>query len=197
MITSLQEANKVMQQQIDLLNQELRATRQETERERVERLAASARVETVTAENRKLAADVGRTAAKKAQVAQSLKIADAGGQTDELSQPLAAVYKAVSEALARHGYAIRLTVQTDQNAVYVTERKVSPAASLEVAGFRNEYLVAMQGVGPKLTRVSVRADFEKMAQGNRILAATEEEVAEIERRLITEIQKAIGQAGKI
>jgi hypothetical protein len=197
MIISLQEGNKVMQQQIDLLNQELRAARQETEREKAERQSASARVEAVTAENRKLAADAGRTAAKKAQVTQSLKVGDAGGEAEELPHPLTAVYKAADEALARNGYAIRLTVQTDQKAVYVTERKVSPATSLEVPGFRNQYLVTMQVLTPKGTRLSVKADFEKMAQGNRILVASAEEVSEIERRLIAEIQKALGTAGKV
>jgi hypothetical protein len=197
MITSLQEGNKVMQQQIDLLNQELRATRQETEQQRADRQAALTRVEAVTAENRKLLAEAGRTAAKKAQVTQSLKVTEAGGQTEELPHPFMAVYKATDEALTQHGYAIRLTVHTDQKAVYVTERKVSPGASLEVSGFRNQYLVTMQGSGPKDTRLSVKADFEKMAQGNRILAASAEETAEIERRLITEIQKVLAAGGKV
>jgi hypothetical protein len=197
MIVSLQDGNKVMQQQIDLLNKELRGAQEETVREKAARQAAVARLESMATENRKLSADVGRTAAKKAQVAQSLKVGDVGGETEELPHPLAAVYKAADEALGRNGYAIRLTVHTDEKAVFVTERKISPAASLEVPGFRNEYLVRMQAAGSKGTRLSVKADFEKMAHGNKILPANGEETAEIERRLISEIQKAIVPEGKI
>jgi hypothetical protein len=80
--------------------------------------------------------------------------------------------------------------------VYVTERKVSPPASLEVSGFRNQYLVSLHTLPSKGTRVSVKADFEKMAQGGRILAASPDETAEIEQRLIAEIRKALAP-GKI
>lgn len=49
----------------------------------------------------------------------------------------------------------------------------------------------MHGLTSKGTRLIVKADFEKIAQGNRILTANSEEIAEIERRLITEIAKAL------
>jgi len=170
-IVSLQEGNKVMQQQIDLLNRELREAKQETER--------------VEGERKAVAAKLG------IQAAQTLRVEDTGGQSEELPQALAAVAKAAEDALTRNGYAVRVSVKTDQKAVYVTERKVSAPASLEVSGFRNQYLVSILTLPSKGTRLSVKADFEKTAQGGRILAASPEEIAEIEKRLIAEIRKAL------
>ncbi len=79
--------------------------------------------------------------------------------------------------------------------MYVTERKSMPPASLEQSGFRNQYLISLQGL-PTGTRLSVRADFEKLAQGNRVLPAGPDEIAEIEHRLISEIGKALS-TGKV
>jgi hypothetical protein len=42
----------------------------------------------------------------------------------------------------------------------------------------------------------VKAEFEKLAQGGRILSVSTEETAEIERRLIGEISKALSSPGK-
>ncbi|MGH7163969.1 MAG: hypothetical protein ACREIS_00415 [Nitrospiraceae bacterium] len=196
-IVSLQDGNKVMQQQIDLLNQELRDAKKDTERSEVERKALAAKLDAQTADNRKLVAESERQAAIKAQASQTIRVDEKGGQSEELPQSLAAVSKAVEEALVRNGYVVRVGVRTDQHAVYVTHRKVSAPASLEVAGFRNQYLVSLQALPTKGTRLSVKAEFEKMAQGNRILAAAPEETAEIERRLIAEIVKAAAAPGKI
>lgn len=197
MITSLQDANKVMQQQINLLNQELREARQETERERAERKSVAAKLESVSADNRQLTAEAGRLAAKKAEVAQTLRVAEAGGQSEEFGYPLATVYKAVEEALSKNGYTIQLSIRMDQKGVYVTDRKTSATASLELPGFRNQYLVSMQSLPSKGTRLSVKADFEKMAQGNRVLSGSADETAEIERRLIAEVGKALSKPGKV
>ena len=195
-IVSLQEGNKVMQQQIDLLNRELRDEQKETERTEAERRALAAMLGAQVAENKKLTAEAQRTAAKNAQVSQMLRVEDKGGQSEELLKPLPAVCKAAEEALARNGYAVRVSVKTDQKAVYVTERKVSAPASIELSGFRNQYLVSLQTLPLKGTRLSVKADFEKMAQGGRILVAGPEETAEIEKRLIAEIAKALATPGK-
>ncbi len=194
-IVSLQDGNKVMQQQIDLLNQELREAKKGTERVEAERKALAAKLDALVADNRKLVAESERQAAVKA--SQTIRVEEKGGQSEELPQPLAAVSKAVEEALVRNGYVVRVGVRTDQHAVYVTQRKVSAPASLEVPGFRNQYLVSLQTLPTKGTRLSVKAEFEKMAQGNRILAAAPEETAEIERRLIAEIAKAAAAPGKI
>jgi predicted RNase H-like nuclease (RuvC/YqgF family) len=191
MIISLQEGNKVMQQQINLLNQEMREARQKADAEKAERNAVTAKLEGLVGENRKLAAHVARADAQRAQLAQALKLDDIGGESEELPQPLPAVSKAAEEALSKNGYAIRLSVRTDEGVVYVTDRKVSAPTSLEVPAFRNQYLISMHGLSSKGTRLIVKADFEKIAQGNRILTANPEEIAEIERRLITEIAKAL------
>jgi predicted RNase H-like nuclease (RuvC/YqgF family) len=197
MIISLQDGNKVMQQQINLLNQELREARQETERERAERKSLAAKLESVSAENRQLTTEAGRLAARKAEVAQTLRVGDTGGQSEEFGYPLQVVYKAVEEALSKNGYTVQLSVRMDQKGVYVTDRKTSATASLELPGFRNQYLVSMQHLPSKGTRLSVKADFEKLAQGNRVLSASAEETAEIERRLIVEVGKALAKPGKI
>lgn len=82
-------------------------------------------------------------------------------------------------------------MKTDQRAVFVTERKVSTPSSLETAGSRNQYVVSLQALPSNLTRLSVKADFERIVQGGRVLAVDAEEIAEIERRLIAEIGKSV------
>ncbi len=196
-VASLQDGNKVMQQQIDLLNRELRDAKKEAERAEAEVKALTAKLEAQTAEARKLAAQVQRTAATNAQMAQNLRVDEKGAQVEELPRPLAAVSKATEEALARNGYPVKVSIKTDQKAVYITERKVSAPASLEVSGFRNQYLVSLQALPSNVTRLSVKAEFEKLAQGGRVLAVSAEETAEIERRLIAEISKALSSPHKL
>ncbi len=196
-VVSLQDGNKVMQQQIDLLNRELRDAKKEAERAEAEVKTLTAKLEAQTAEARKLAAQVQRTAATNAQVSQNLRVDEKGAQVEELPRPLAAVSKAAEEALARNGYTVKVSVKTDQKAVYVTERKVSAPASLEVSGFRNQYLVSLQALPSNVTRLSVKAEFEKLAQGGRALAVSPEETAEIERRLIAEISKTVSSPNKL
>ncbi len=190
-ILSLEQGNKVMQQQIDLLNRELREAKEQVERVMAERTTLTAQLDTQEGKTRKLAAEAQRVAEKAAQLAQAVRIEDKGGVTDEMAQPLPIVAKAVDDALAKHGYSQRVSVRTDQKAAVVTERKVSPPASLEVPGFRNEYLVSLQALAPNRTRVTVKAEFERITQGNKILPAGRDETAEIERRLITEIGRSL------
>ncbi len=194
-VVSLQDGNKVMQQQIDLLNRELRDAKKETEKAQADAKALSQQLQSQLAHTKKLSAEVQRTAATNAQVSQSLHIEEKGAQTEELSHPLNAVAKTIEEALARHGYTIKVSVKTDQKAAFVTERKVSSPTSLEMSGFRNQYLVSLQAL-PNGTRLRVKAEFEKLAQGGRIMSVTPEETAEIERRLIGEISKALTAPSK-
>jgi hypothetical protein len=56
--------------------------------------------------------------------------------------------------------------------------------------------VSIQAQPTNTTRLSVKAEFEKLAQGGRILSVSAEETAEIERRLIGEISKALAAPGK-
>lgn len=194
LLTSLQDGNKVMQQQIDLLNQELRDAKQATESAKASTTRLSELLDDQLAQAKRMNAEIQRTAA--AQAAQNVKIDDKGAQFDTLPRPLGTVVKVVEEALSRHGYQIKVGIKTDQKAVYITDRKISNPASLEVAGFRNQYLISLQALPANVTKLGVKAEFEKVAQGGRILSVGAEETAEIERRLIGEIGKALEAPGK-
>ena len=204
MVSSLQEGQKFYQQQSTLLTHELREAKKETERlnketERLnaERMALSAKLEAQLAENLKLTNENRRMSAKATEAVRSLRVEDVGGQSEEFPQALTAVCQAAEAALGRNGYSLKVNVRIDQKALYVTDRKTSPAASLELPGFRNQYLVSLQALPSKRTRLSVKAEFEKMVQGGRVLPAATEEIAEIERRLIAEIHKVLAAPGKV
>jgi hypothetical protein len=196
-IVSLQEGNKVMQQQIDLLSKELREGRQQVERVMGERATLTTQLDEQESKTRKLAVEAQRVADKAAQLNNAMRVDDKGAASEEVPVPLAAVVKALEDALSKNGYGIRAGIKTEQKAVYVTDRKVSEPTSLEVPGFRNQYVVYLQALAPTRTRLSVKAEFERMAQGNRVLSAGAEEASEIERRLIAEIFKVLSRAGKV
>jgi hypothetical protein len=141
-----------------------------------------------------MSAEVQRTTA--AQAAQSLNIDEKGAQVDTLPRPMTTVAKAIEETLTRNGYQLKLSAKTDQRTAYVTARKVSTPTSLEVAGFRNQYVISLQALPANVTKLSVKAEFEKLAQGGRILTVSAEETSEIERRLIGEINKALEAPSK-
>jgi hypothetical protein len=194
LVTSLQDGNRVMQQQIDLLNQEMRDAKKAAESAKAEAKTAADQLEQQLVQARKLTADIKKTAIE--QAAQNIQIDQKGAQFEDLPRPLTVVTKTVEEALARNGYHVRVSIKADQKAVIVTERKVSNPVSLEVAGFRNQYVIAVQAQPMNITRLSVKAEFEKLAQGGRILSVSPEETAEIERRLIGEVSKALSAPSK-
>ena len=203
-MNSLQDGNKVMQQQIDLLNQELRDAKKQAEHAQAEAKALQAeakalgtKLDSQLAESKKLSGEIQRTAAKAAQATDNIRVEEKGSQVEDLPRPLAAVGKAAEEALARNGYRVKVSVKTDQKTIYVTERKVTSPTSLETSGSRNQYVVSLQALPSNVTRLSVKADFERLAQGGRILAVDAEETAEIERRLIAEIGKAVASPSKL
>lgn len=194
LVSSLQDGNKVMQQQIDLLNQEIRDAKKAAESAKGEAKSAAEQLENQLVQARKLTADIKKTAIE--QAAQSIHIEQKGAQFEDLPRPLNAVTKTVEEALARNGYQVKVSIKADQKAVIVTDRKISNPVSLEVAGFRNQYVIAVQAQPLNVTRLSVKAEFEKLAQGGRILSVSPEETAEIERRLIGEVSKALAAPQK-
>lgn len=175
LLSSLQDGTKIMQQQIDLLNQELRD--------------AKADAKSLTEQLELQEAEAKRTVAT--QVAESLKVEEKGAHSDTLSSPMPTVAKIVEEALARNGYQLKVSVKTDQKAVYVTERKASKSRSLEAVDTRNQFLISLQALPDNLTRLGVKAEYEKVAQGGRILSVSAEETTEIERGLIREVNKAL------
>jgi hypothetical protein len=189
LLSSLQDGNKVMQQQIDLLNQELRDAKNAAESSKAETQNLTERLEMQVDQAKRMNVEVQQMAAARA--AQNLKIDDKGAQFETLPRPLGAVSKIVEESLARNGYQLKAGINTDQKAVFVTDRKVSTPSSLEVAGFRNQYLISLQALPGNATKLGVKAEFEKVAQGGRILSVSPEETAEIERRLIGDISKAL------
>ncbi len=194
LVSSLQDGNKVMQQQIDLLNQEIRDAKKAADSAKGEAKTAADQLESQLVQARKLTADIKKTAIE--QAAQSIHIESKGAQIEDIPRPLSTVAKTVEEALARNGYQVRVSIKADQKAVFVTERKISNPASLEVAGFRNQYVISLQAQPANVTRLSVKAEFEKLAQGGRILSVSAEETAEIERRLIGEVSKALASTSK-
>jgi hypothetical protein len=195
MVSSIQDGNKFLQEQTHVLTQEVREAKKEAVRLEAERKAAATKLEAQLLENRKL--DNQLMTAKKGQAEQVLRVEDKGSQSEEVARSMAAVCKAVEDALGRNGYSLRVSMKTDQRAVYVTDRKVSAPTSLELPGFRNQYLVSIQALPSNHARLSVKAEFEKMGQGGRVLVAGNEEIAEIERRLIGEIQQALATPGKV
>lgn len=187
LLSSLLDGNKVMQQQIDLLNQELRDAKSTTEATKAEAKHQTEQLELQLAETKRMIAT---------QMTESLKIDEKGAQSDTLPRPMPAVAKVVEDALARNGYPLKVSVKTDQRAVYVTERKISNPTSLEVTGSRNQYLIFLQALPDNLTKLGVKAEFERVAQGGRILSVSHEETNEIEHRLINEINKALANPAK-
>jgi hypothetical protein len=194
LVTSLQDGNKVMQQQIDLLNQEIRDAKKAADSAKAEAKSAAEQLDHQLVQARKLTADIKKTALEEA--AQNIHIEQKGAQFEDLPRPLNAVTKTVEEALARNGYQVRVSIKADHKAVIVTDRKISNPVSLEVAGFRNQYVIAVQAQPLNVTRLSVKAEFEKLAQGGRVLSVSAEETAEIERRLIGEVSKALAAPSK-
>ena len=211
-IASLQEANKVMQQQINLLNQEARAVKKELDQElksaeeKLQQLsqghqAEGSRLQELETENRKLSSDARWLRAQRERMRKGLKIQQVGGKTQELSFEFPAVLQVAEKALTRYGYRVMASMQTDQKAVYVTERKTSPPTSLEVAGFRNQYLLAVskgQKSNAKKTTIWVKAEFEKISQNGNVFGVSAKELSDIELRLIQEIQRTLqnGQSAK-
>lgn len=187
LLSSLQDGSKVMQQQIDLLNQEIRDAKSTTEAAKADAKHQTEQLELQLAETRRMIAT---------QMTESLKVEEKGAQSDTLPRPMPTVAKVVEDALARNGYHLKVSVKTDQRAVYVTERKISNPASLEVTGSRNQYLISLQALPDSLTKLGVKAEFERVAQGGRILTVSHEETSEIERRLINEINKALESPAK-
>ncbi len=253
LMTTLQEGNRVLQEQVDRLSQELR----ENETEFAKRLEVAQRtgqglstekqnllqqvaaltnknrklkldaqklrkrlelvqqtgqglsaekqnllqqIEALMQENRKLQAD-GQKFKKDAQwlrkqrelVRQALQASNTAVQAETLPYKLPDATKAALQALANNGYTLMAKMETDQKSVFITERKASPSASLEVPGYRNQYLVELETQPDNQTALKVRADYEEMTSGGTIVEVGEEERSEIEARLIQVIQQILGQ----
>lgn len=251
LMTTLQEGNRVLQEQIDRLNQELRENEDafgkqleraqqtgqglSTEkqnllqqvaaltnknrklnadakklRKRLERVQQTGQglstekqdllqqITTLTQENQKLHTD-GQKFKNDAQwlrkqrelVRQSLQANNREVKAKTLSHKLPDVAKAALQSLANNGYTLMAKMETDQKSVFITERKTSPSSSLEVPGYRNQYLMELEAQPDNETTLKVKAQYEEMTPGGTIIEVGEEEVTEIERRLIQVIRQIL------
>ena len=68
--------------------------------------------------------------------------------------------------------------------------------SLEIAGSRNHFVLSFHALPSNVTELQVKADFETLAQGGRMLSASAEKASEIERSLFREINKAVAFPSK-
>jgi hypothetical protein len=212
-IHSLQEGNKIMQQQIDMLNQEVRKTSESYEKQlqdaeatlqdqikdaqaKMAELANGpkkdlARIQTLEQENRKLEGENKWLRSQRDQMRKALTLQQIGGQTQELPFSYSSVLKIIEEALTKNGYSILSSMQTDQKSVYITDRKTSLPSSLELSGFRNQYLLSLGKGPPGHTTLWVRAEFEKLSRNGQMFSAPQSEITDIELRLIQEIHQAL------
>jgi len=202
MIITLQEGNRVMQEQVDRLNQELR----EKQKEQKEKLKAAQetgqglateqhtltqQVTELTKENQKLKNDTKWLRRQRELFRQSISMHIAEGNAQTFTISLPPIVEATKKALRQHGYSILTKMATDQNAVFVTERKTSASASLELPGFRNQYFLLIKAVGQGATTLKVKAYYEKISQDGKILGVSKNEKADIELRMIRAVEKVL------
>jgi hypothetical protein len=212
-IHSLQEGNKIMQQQIDWLNQEARKTEESYEtqlrnaeashQEQLQDAQAQmaelmnspkkdvARIQTLEKAIRKLEGETNWLRKQRDQMRKTLTIQKIGGQTQELPFSFSSVSTIIEDALTKNGYSILSSMQTDQKAIFITDRKTSLPPSLELSGFRNQYLLSIEKGPSDHSTLWVRAEFEKISKNGQMFSAPQSEVTDIELRLIQEIHQSL------
>ena len=202
MIVTLQEGNRVMQEQVDRLNQELREEQKEQEEKlksaqetgqglATERHALTQRVTELSKENQKLKNDTKWLRRQRELFRQSISMHIKGGKAQTFSVGLSPITGATKQALLQHGYSILAKMATDQNAVFVTERKTSASPSLELPGFRNQYLLVLETTRQGAATLKVKAYYEKISQDGKILGINENERADIELRMISAVEEML------
>lgn len=229
MMTTLQEGNRVLQEQVDRLNQELRNQElrnqelRDTQKSLARQLKRSQQTgkalatekrhrlqqvatltddnqkfqkdnQTLQRENQKLKDNAQWLRRQREMFRKSLQTNMQTVKAKPLPHALPDVVNATRRALAQHGYAVMATMETDKKAVFVTERKTSASLLIEVAGFRNQYLVELESKANDHTALKIKAQYEKVAQGGNVLDVGDNEVEEIEHRLIQAIQQALKES---
>ncbi|MCA9471445.1 MAG: hypothetical protein MRJ96_01620 [Nitrospirales bacterium] len=201
-VTSLQEGNKAIQQQIDLLNRETRKIEEECglklqeKEQEIQHLSNghkhdASHLNQLEEEIKKLRKDATWLRTLRDKWRKGLKVAQKDGQATKLDHTLSTVIRAIQSTLTQNRYTILASMPTDQQAAFITMRKTSPPVSLEVTGFRNQYILMVQQDTPHTSTLWVKADFEKLSQKGQLLDASQLEVKEIENRLIREIQHTL------
>ncbi len=210
MLKTLEEGNRVLQEQINRLSQELR-DKESTLTQQLQSIKEAGR--NLVSDNQKLTQQTTQLAKDKAQLSQlnqklqrdndwlrrqrevfrqSLQANLPDARSQQLPASLRDAASATTQALSQHGYALIGTMATDQRAVFVTERKTSISTSIELPGFRNQYVVLLEATTANQTTLNVKAYYEKLGVGGKSLEVGPKEITEIEQRLI----QAIGQTLK-
>lgn len=199
MLITLQEGNRVLQGQIDRLNQELREEQKEQNQKlksaqetgqgfATEQRALTQQMTELAKENRKLTNDSQWLRRQRDLFRQSISAQTSEANAQTFSVGLSPMIEATKQALLQHGYSILAKMATDQKAVFVTERKTSASASLELPGFRNQYLLVLDGIGQDATTLRVKAAYEKISQDGKILGVSDSEKADLELRMIRAVE---------
>jgi len=189
----------VIQGQIDRLNQELREQQKELDQKiksaqetgqglATERQALKQHVSELTRENRKLTNDTQWLRRQRELFRQSISTHISGANAQTFTVGFSPMVEATKQALLQHGYSILAKMATDKKAVFVTERKTSASPSLELPGFRNQYLLVLEGVGQQATTLKVKAAYEKISQEGKILEVSDNEKADIQLRMIRAVE---------
>ena len=205
MIITLQEGNRVLQGQIDRLNRELREEQKEQNQKlksaqetgqglATERQALTQQIVELTKENRKLTNDGQWLRRQRDLFRQSISAQTSGANAQTFTLGLSPMIEATKQALLQHGYSIMAKMATDQKAVFVTDRKTSASPSLELPGFRNQYLLVLEGVGQEATTLKVQAAYEKISQNGKILGVSDSEKADLELRMIRAVEDVLQES---
>ncbi|MDT7044197.1 hypothetical protein [Candidatus Nitronereus thalassa] len=205
MIITLQEGNRVLQEQIDRLNKELREKQQEQDQRlksaqetgkdlTTERKALAQQVAELTKENQKLQNDAQWLRRQRELFRDSMTTLTHGAKAQTFSVGLSPMIEATKQALLRHGYSTLAKMATDQKAVFVTERKTSASPSLELPGFRNQYVLVLEGAGTQATTLKIKAQYEKISQDGKTLGVDDSEIADIELRMIRAVEDVLQES---
>ncbi len=222
MMATIQDGNRILQEQIDRLNQELR----DNEQTFVEQLARAQQtgqnlstenhtllkqIRTLTKDNQKLKLEYEKLKSENTKhkgdaqwlrkqreiFRQSLQ---ANIQTEKTLFPhsLRDVTNATSQALAQHGYTVLARMATDKKAVFVTERKTSTSSLIGLPGYRNQYLVELTAQSNNQTAMKIRSQYEQVGQEEQLLDADskevlDNEVSDREHRFIQAILQRLDQ----
>ena len=197
-VTALTNQNRKLKLDAQKLRKRLERVQQTGQGLSAEKQDLAKQIEALTQENRKLQAD-GQKFKNDAQwlrkqrelVRQALQANNQAVKVEKLPHKLPDVAKAALQSLANNGYTLLAKMETDQKSVFITERKTSPSSSLEVPGYRNQYLMELEARPDNETALKVKAEYEEMTPGGTIIEVGEEEVAEIERRLIHVIRQIL------
>lgn len=218
MMATIQDGNRVLQEQIDRLNQELRDNEQASaeQLERAQQTGQSLstenhnllkQIQTLTKDNQKLKREYEKLKVENTKhkgdaqwlrkqrdiFRKSLQANTQTAKTQRFPYPLRDVIKATSQALAQHGYIVLAKMATDTKAVFVTERKTSPSSSIASRGYRNQYLVELTAQSTNQTALKIRSQYEKMRQEEPILDTDSEAVSDLEQQFIQAIHQRLDQ----